>query len=125
MQQVPLWIGRNARGDPPVWGLRKGLTTPHSKKPACYEICRALEWKNRSGSLKTAASKLAKHKLDLLQVLLISLTSVMNIPNSIRILYNISLLTASQTFSKSINTEIPFHYSPIFFLQYLLMQNIH
>jgi hypothetical protein len=25
------------RGGPSVWGLGKGLTTPHYKKPACYE----------------------------------------------------------------------------------------
>jgi hypothetical protein len=24
--------------DPPPWGLGEGLTTPHHKKPACYEM---------------------------------------------------------------------------------------
>jgi hypothetical protein len=26
------------RGDPPAWGLSEGLTTPHFKKPACFEM---------------------------------------------------------------------------------------
>jgi hypothetical protein len=26
------------RGNPPAWELGEGLTTPHCKKPACYEM---------------------------------------------------------------------------------------
>jgi hypothetical protein len=30
--------GQPATDAPPAWGLGEGLTTPHCKKPACYEM---------------------------------------------------------------------------------------
>jgi hypothetical protein len=30
--------GQPASGGPPAWGLDEGLTTPHRKEIACYEM---------------------------------------------------------------------------------------
>jgi hypothetical protein len=37
-------LNQPTRGGPPAWGLCEGLTNPHHKKSACYEMLhRAME----------------------------------------------------------------------------------